>query len=200
MVVVLDYDMGNTGSVVNMLRRIGVDAVCSKEPSIVERADKILLPGVGSFDAGVSKLRHAEWFPILQERVLTQGVPFLGICLGMQLLFNESEEGVSQGLGWIEGTIRRFNFTSPRVPHMGWNTVRSLDSNSLLLSTDDDLRFYFVHSYHAVCRNNENILALTTHGYEFASIVQAGNIFGMQFHPEKSHLYGMEILKRFANI
>jgi len=138
----------------------------------------------------------------LERKVLEEKTPILGICLGMQLFAQKSEEGILEGLGWIKGEVKKFDFQddSLKVPHMGWNTIEIKKQDSFLRELPESSRFYFVHSYHFVCKNNDNVLATTNYGYDFPSIIRQGNIFGVQFHPEKSHKFGMQLLKNFAEL
>lgn len=204
MIIIVDYKMGNTGSILNMLRRIGAVAKISSEPEEIMSAEKLILPGVGAFDKGMSNLQQSGLFHLLKERVLKDKIPILGICLGMQLLTINSEEGRLSGFGWIDAQTIRFKFDEAcpviKVPHMGWNSVSFKQSNDLSKEFDEDPRFYFVHSYHVVCNKGDNILAKTLYGYEFTSIIQNENIYGVQFHPEKSHKYGLRLLKNFVNL
>lgn len=203
-IVIVDYQMGNVGSILNMLKRVGADATISSDVEVIERADKLILPGVGAFDSGMSNIDHLGLMPVLNMKALTQKVPVLGICLGMQLLFEESEEGELPGLGWVNGKVIRFQFgetnSDLKVPHMGWNTVIVERGNTLFSNLNDDSRFYFVHSYHAVCERETDVLTRTNYGYEFVSSVQNDNIFGTQFHPEKSHKFGTQIYKNFVEL
>jgi glutamine amidotransferase len=202
MLQIVDYGMGNVSAIQNMLLRCGVsDVVISGDPEMVARAGKIILPGVGAFDAAVNNIEDRGLRAPLVEAA-SRGVPILGICLGMQLLAESSEEGRQEGLGLIPGRVRRFNFEGiearPRVPHMGWNTVSVAQSNPLLYGGDGVFRFYFVHSYHFVCDDFQNVIGETFYGYRFASAVSRENVAGVQFHPEKSHKYGKDLLSRFA--
>lgn len=203
-VVVVDCAMGNVGSILNMFRRIGVPAIATGDPEQLAAADKLLLPGVGAFDAGMRRLRERGLLPVLHRKVVEESVPILGICLGMQLLTEGSEEGTERGLGWIRGRAVRFRAADLRsglkIPHMGWNTVALRRPSPLFADLDDDHGFYFVHSYHVECDEADDVLATTHHGYEFVSSVQRGNIHGTQFHPEKSHRFGLRLLKNFAEL
>ena len=202
MIVIVDYDMGNVGSIANMLRKIGVASVISGDPDQIEAAGKLILPGVGAFDTGMTNLERSGLTAILHDKVVARGTPVLGLCLGMELLMRRSEEGACRGLGWVEGSTVRFRFPDGReqlnVPHMGWNTVRPAANATLLRGLAADARFYFVHSYHVVCDRAEDVAGWTHHGYDFASVVERGNIMGTQFHPEKSHKFGMALLSNFA--
>lgn len=197
-IVVIDYDVGNIGSIINMLKRIGVSASLSNEKAEIENADKLILPGVGAFDHGMTNLQNANLIPLLHEQVKEKEKPILGICLGMQMLLEGSEEGVLDGLGWIKGRNIKFKLTDSqlKVPHMGWNTVQILNDNPFLTESLPS-RFYFVHSYHANCSQANNVIGITKHDYEFPSMIRANHIVGTQFHPEKSHKYGMQLLKSF---
>ena len=204
---VIDYGAGNIGSVLNILQHIGVAAEVVTEPSQVKKAGKIILPGVGSWDAGVQRLNDSGLIAALEDRVLNDKVPILGICLGMQLLLNTSEEGTQGGLGWIEGTARAFDFSHQNskakrlaVPHMGWNSVFVSQDSILTESLDENSKFYFVHSFHADVVDNKNIMLQSHYGYTFVSGIRKENIYGVQFHPEKSHRHGMNILKSFMSI
>ncbi len=204
MIVVIDYGMGNVGSVVNMLRKVGAEADATGEPARIAQATKLVLPGVGAFDAAMTRLHDRDLVPVLNRRVLDDGVPILGICLGMQVMTESSEEGDERGLGWFEGGTRRFRFDGPeqrlRVPHMGWNVVRAVKPTPLFEGMHDEPRFYFVHSYHVYCRNGEDVMLTTDYGGTFVSGISRGNIYGVQFHPEKSHKFGMHLVRRFAGL
>jgi len=203
MVVVVDYGVGNIGSILNMLKKIGVEAVGATTASGIASADKLILPGVGSFDRAMQKLEESGMLPALEKRVTVDKTPSLGICLGMQILAHASEEGSKAGLGWVNARVVRFSQEKAvgkiRIPHMGWNEVRIARSHSLFSGLEEYAKFYFVHSYHVEC-DAEDVLSTTTYGYEFVSGIGKGNIFGVQFHPEKSHKYGFRLLKNFAEL
>jgi imidazole glycerol-phosphate synthase subunit HisH len=202
MIVVIDYGMGNLGSILNMLKKVGAQARISSDSAVIGAADKLILPGVGAFDAGMRRLHELNLVETLTRRVTREHTPFLGVCLGMQLLTQGSEEGDLPGLGWIEGRTLRFAFGQEhcglKVPHMGWNTVSCRKEAPLFAGLEPDSRFYFVHSYYVMCARREDVLATTTHGVEFDSAVSRGNIMGTQFHPEKSHRFGMAVLANFV--
>jgi imidazole glycerol-phosphate synthase subunit HisH len=202
MIVVVDAGLGNIGSVLNMLRKFGSVFMSSDDPSVIEKAGKLILPGVGSFDTGMSNLKSKGLIDILNEKVLEQGTPILGICLGMQLLTRKSEEGILQGLGWIDADTVKFKLDeyNLKVPHMGWNVVYENKKDKLLENFHEESRFYFVHSYYATCDRAEDILLKTRYGFEFASAVNKKNIYGVQFHPEKSHKFGLQLLKNFVEL
>lgn len=198
-VLVVDAGIGNIGSIVSMLRRIGhrgrlIDAPCDVKPG-----DRLLLPGVGAFDAGMAALVAGRFDGWLRE-VVADGIPLLGICLGMQLLFDHSEEGSLGGLGLIRGQVVRLPTEQAglRLPHMGWNIARPVRDNPILPMGEAEQRFYFVHSYCARCEDPADQLAVTDYGGIFTSAVGHGSVFGVQFHPEKSHRFGMAMLERFA--
>jgi glutamine amidotransferase len=195
--------MGNLGSVQNMLKRIGIKSIISSDINEIEKAEKILLPGVGSFDAAISKIDELNLRPVLTFMAKEKKVPFLGICLGMQLLTESSEEGVLKGLNFVPAKTIKFKFpenSNLKIPHMGWNLVTKKTESVLTKNFTDEFRFYFVHSYHVICDSPINSILTTNYGYEFDSAIQNENVFGAQFHPEKSHKYGMQLLSNFANI
>lgn len=200
-VVVIDYGVGNVGSVLNVLKRIGKEAVVSGREEDIASADQLILPGIGAFDNGARKLRATGLVPVLHERVIDQGVPLLGICLGMQLLTHRSEEGEEPGLGWIDGDVVRFEFPSgePRlpVPFIGWSSIVQRRPARALEGLSESAEFYFVHSYHVRCAP-DLVAAYTDYGYQFASVIEKDNIVGVQFHPEKSQRAGMTLLRNFT--
>jgi glutamine amidotransferase len=183
-----------------MFRKIGVEALISSDVSVIAKADKLVLPGVGAFDNGMRNLAERGLIDPLNDLVKDKGKPVIGLCLGMQLLANNSEEGNLPGLGWIDAEVIKFSFENKnlKIPHMGWNTIASSKHHSLLEDFESEARFYFVHAFHLVCKNEDDIVANTEYGYLFPSIVAKDNIIGVQFHPEKSHKFGMKLLKNFA--
>lgn len=202
MIVIVDYGIGNLGSIANMFKKVGVAATISAVPSVIERADKLILPGVGAFEMGMRNLAERGLVPLLNTKVLQAKTPILGLCLGLQLFTRRSEEGVLPGLGWLDAETVRFKFDAGqsqlKIPHMGWNTLAVCQPHPLIEGLVTDSRFYFVHSYHVVCANQYEVLAQTQYGYDFPSAVVKENIMGVQFHPEKSHKFGMRLLKNFA--
>jgi glutamine amidotransferase len=202
MIVIIDYEMGNVGSIDNMLKKIGAEALISGRHEDISRADKLILPGVGAFDEGMKKLKAMDLISLLNEKVLIRKTPTLGICLGMQLFTRRSEEGMLPGLGWFDADTVRFRFENNsqglRIPHMGWDEIIPQRASHLLTDLDHQARFYFVHSYHARCDRKEDVLATTHYGYDFASMIQKDNIVGTQFHPEKSHKFGLRLLQNFS--
>ena len=199
MITIIDYGMGNLGSIINMLGKIGVEAVSTSKIEDIEKARKIILPGVGSFDTAINNLNKLGLMTVLNKKVTEERIPTLGLCLGMQLLTEKSEEGKLPGLGWIRGRTIRFKFEDNlKIPHMGWNTINIKKRSPLLRGLDNGSRFYFVHSYHLVCDDEKDILATADYGYEFPTVVERKNVLGVQFHPEKSHKFGMKLLENFA--
>lgn len=203
MITIVDYGIGNLGSIPNMLRRLGADAVVTSEPRDVDAASRLILPGVGSFDAAVRNLQALDLVAPLNRAAIERRIPVLGLCLGMQLLTEGSEEGVLPGLGWVRGRVVRFAFDGPRqrpVPHMGWADVEPRPGARLLAGFDATPRFYFAHSYHVVCSDEEDVAATANYGYEFVASVARGNVLGAQFHPEKSHRFGLQLFRNFLEI
>ncbi len=202
MIVVVDYGVGNLGSIVNMFKKVGHKAVASSDPSVLRNAEKLILPGVGAFDAAMRKLNETGLVPILDELVNGKKVPVLGLCVGLQLMTKGSEEGQLAGLGWFDADTIRFKFEGGnarlKIPHMGWNEVKVCREHPLVAGWDPESRFYFVHSYHVVAKETDAVLAETDYGVTIHSLLGRSNIMGAQFHPEKSHKYGMRLLKNFA--
>jgi glutamine amidotransferase len=201
-IVIVDYGMGNLGSVKNMFKKIGYETVVSSNPSDVTDAEKIVLPGVGAFDEAVKNLRSRGLFEAIERRVLDDGVPILGICLGMQLLTKGSEEGRMEGFGFVDAYAKRFDFSQMQdplpIPHMGWNVLHHQRETPLFSHMPPHERFYFVHSYAVECEDMGDVLTTTSYGYEFVSSFGRGNVVGCQFHPEKSHRFGMRLLENFV--
>lgn len=201
MIVILDYGIGNLGSVRNMFRRVGFTAEVSSDPAILASATKIILPGVGAFDRAMNCLSQSGLRDILDERVMQDRVPILGICLGMQLLCSGSEEGKLPGLGYIRASAKKLQpSTQVKVPHMGWNLVRRSSDSELTRMLPDEARFYFVHSYAVHVEDERNSLLKCHYGEEFDAGVVDDNIFGVQFHPEKSHKFGRNLFKAFGEL
>jgi imidazole glycerol-phosphate synthase subunit HisH len=205
MITIVDYGMGNLGSVKNMFKFIGVKSTIESDPDKIKSASKILLPGVGSFDTAMEKINKNNLKEVLDEKALKERVPVLGICLGMQLLTKSSDEGSLDGLGWIPAKTISFKdrvSKKYRVPHMGWNVVNKSNESLLTQGFDefDETRFYFVHSYFVQVEDEKNSILKTDYGINFDSAIQKDNIYGAQFHPEKSHKFGMKLFKNFAKI
>lgn len=203
MIVIVDYGLGNLASVLNMFKKIGIkDVIVSGDIEVIAMASKLVLPGVGSFDAGMSNLENSNLIPLLNKKVLEEKVPILGICLGMQLLTKKSEEGVKSGLGWIDAETVKFNLDPSlklKVPHMGWNYIKIQKQNPLI-DMESKNRFYFVHSYYVKCIDESQSLATSNFGIDFTCMVNKDNIYGAQFHPEKSLKFGMKVLENFAKL
>jgi glutamine amidotransferase len=200
MIAIIDYDIGNLAAVSNMLRRIGHDGVITADADTIAAADRIILPGNGHFDTCMRNIRATGLVPLLERRVLEEGVPLLGICVGAQMLGTGSEEGSEPGLGWFDMTVRRFpRLEGLRVPHMGWNLVSMPDpSHPLVEGLAEDTRFYFVHSYYLDPGDGIETLMRADYGIDFAAAVARGNVAGVQFHPEKSHRFGKQLMSNFA--
>jgi glutamine amidotransferase len=202
MITIIDYKTGNLGSIRNILKRIGEESVVTSDRDEIAKSTKIILPGVGSFDTGMRNLMELDLVGILNQKVQTEKIPVLGICLGMQLLSEGSEEGSHKGLGWIKGETRRFNFmnsTEYKIPHMGWNFIQQHKESNLFKDMFSDARFYFVHAFYFKANDLSDVLTTTNYEIEFTSAVEQGNIIGVQFHPEKSHKFGMKLLKNFVD-
>lgn len=202
MITIVDYGVGNLASIANMLKRVGAAATITSDPHAIENADQLILPGVGAFDAGMKNLAERRLIEPLTRAVMERRVPVMGLCLGVQLMTRRSAEGNLAGLGWIDAETVRFRFDDPalKVPHMGWNTMRFVHDSPLQKDFEPDARFYFVHSFHLVCNDPRDVLGVTNYGYEFVSGVARDNIWGVQFHPEKSHRFGMQLLTNFAGL
>lgn len=200
MISIINYGLGNLGSIRNMFKKIGYESKIIESPEELESATKIILPGVGSFDTGMKNLYEGKWIDSLNKRVLLDKVPTLGICLGMQLMCRNSEEGKMEGLSWMAGDAKKFKFedNSLKVPHMGWNECIAMKDSNLTNDDFTERRFYFVHSYYVDVDSSADILFETQYGRKFTSAFEKDNIIGMQFHPEKSHKFGLSILKNFA--
>ena len=218
MIAIIDYGLGNVKAFANVYKNLNLPAIIVKHPRELKNVCKVILPGVGAFDYAMQKLDQSGMRQVLDEKVLEQHVPVLGICVGMQILAHSSDEGSLPGLGWIDGEVRKFSKElgvrseelgvrreegrgkNLSLPHMGWNNVKSIKINGLFNGLEQDARFYFLHSYYFKCQKNEDIIAVTDYGGEFACAVNSGNIFGIQFHPEKSHRCGIQLLENFAKL
>jgi glutamine amidotransferase len=201
MVTIVDYGVGNLASIANMARKAGTDCVISSDPAVVAAADKLILPGVGAFDRGMANLEERGLMAALNERAMERRVPTLGLCLGMQLMGRGSEEGTRAGLGWIAADSVRFiadtDAPALKVPHMGWNYIEPAAPAALIDALPAEPRFYFVHSYYLACDQPADVMCWTTYGARFASGIHHGNLWGTQFHPEKSHSFGLALLRNF---
>ena len=200
MIAIVDYDIGNLAAIANMLQRVGTVASITADPTVIERSEGIILPGNGAFDACMKNIRATGLVPLLERLVLIERKPLLGICVGAQMLGHGSEEGSEKGLGWINLHAKRFpQSPSLRIPHMGWNEVQARQpKHPLTEGMADKARFYFVHSYYLEPADPADILLSTHYGIEFASGIACGNISGVQFHPEKSHRFGKQLLGNFS--
>lgn len=204
-IIIIDYGMGNIASVQNMIKNVGGDCVISSDPNVISDAGAIILPGVGAFDNAIIQLKKLELFDLIIRKITVEKVPFLGICLGMQLLFESSEEGSLPGLGVFKGSVTRFDVTKMpkgfKVPHMGWNVMKPLADNLLFnVKKFSEHRFYFVHSFHVNPLDKAIILAKCDYGYPFVCSVGKENIYAVQFHPEKSHKFGKSLFENFLRI
>lgn len=203
MIAIINYGLGNLASIKNMFKRLGIDAVITGDASEIKSAAKLLLPGVGHFKRGMANLNDSGLIDVLHDEVLEKKKPILGICLGAQLMTAHSEEGDVDGLNWVDANTVHFDTTKLSglpVPHMGWTDINPKNHSELLNDLPADPRYYFVHSYHFQFHKEDEITATATYGYEFACAFKKGNIFGAQFHPEKSHKYGMKMLSNFNEI
>lgn len=200
-VAIIDYGVGNLGSIKNMLAKIGVQSQVTSDPGVIAAAQQLILPGVGAFDTGMSRLNSSGLVPLLNDLVLGQHRPILGICLGMQLMTKSSEEGTLPGLGWVDAHTRKIVVPPDsrlKIPHMGWNQVQLSKPSRLVDADGGERRFYFVHTYCVHVQDEADVLLTTQYGGPVVAAFEAGNVVGVQFHPEKSHKFGMALLKNFV--
>ena len=204
MITIIDYGLGNVRAFANVYERLNIPVSIAKTVNDLKDTTKFILPGVGAFDYAISKLNDSGMRETLDNLVLGHQVPVLGICVGMQMLANFSDEGVLPGLGWIDGMVKKFDVSvlnsKTQLPHMGWNTINPNNDNPLLVKFSNDSRFYFLHSYYFQCNDPNNAIATTEYGIKYTSAVNKKNIYGVQFHPEKSHQWGIQLLKNFADL
>lgn len=204
MISVVDYGLGNVRAFLNMYKRLGIDAKPVTSARELVSAQKIILPGVGAFDYAMELLNRSGMRETLDGLVRQDKIPVLGICVGMQILANSSEEGKHDGLGWVPGCVRSFSsiqdMSAVRMPHMGWNDVKPLQKDGLFKNFSEDIRFYFLHSYFYECSDVAQVCATTEYGLKFHCAVQNENVYGVQFHPEKSHHWGASLLRNFAEL
>jgi glutamine amidotransferase len=202
-ITIVDCGIGNIKSVQRMVEYVGGSALIVSDPKSAMSADKLILPGVGAFDSGMNALTENGWIETLEYLAFKRKIPVLGICLGMQLLCRRSEEGVLNGLGWFNADVVAFDpakLSNLKIPHMGWSVVNAQKPNPILTVAAEPQRFYHVHKYHVVCDSDDDILAKSTYGIDFVSAISNKNIYGVQFHPEKSHKFGMQLFKNFLAI
>lgn len=204
MITIIDYGSGNIRAIGNIYDTLKIDYKIAKSPEEVIGAEKLFLPGVGAFDETISMLDKTGFREVLDFEVMQNKVPIIGICVGMQILAESSEEGKLPGLGYIKGKVRKMDASllnqKPKLPHLGWNSIEISRQSALLKNIDSELGFYFLHSYYFECENQEDILTTTTYGKSFASAIHHDNVFGIQFHPEKSHHNGINLLHNFATL
>lgn len=204
MITIIDYGLGNIRAFVNVYERLNIKTHIAREAKDLSGASKIVLPGVGAFDHAMNQLNNSGMRDELEKQVLRNKVPVIGICVGMQILGKSSEEGTGPGLSWIDGEVKRFNADlipyRARLPHMGWNTINPTKDNPLLSGFNSESRFYFLHSYYFSCSEEADIISTTEYGLKYASAINKENIYGIQFHPEKSHSNGILLLHNFAKI
>lgn len=204
MITIINYGLGNVQAFANLYKRLNIPAVIASSAAGLDGATKLILPGVGAFDHAMELFDGSGMREAVDDLVLKQGMPVLGVCVGMQILADGSDEGKLSGLGWINGRVRRFDENRlprpARLPHMGWNDVVPKGGAKLFAGLEQDARFYFLHSYYVDCASNDNVLATSEYGMSFGCAVHSNNIYGVQFHPEKSHAYGVRLLKNFAEL
>ncbi|GIU70032.1 MAG: imidazole glycerol phosphate synthase subunit HisH 2 [Candidatus Woesearchaeota archaeon] len=202
MIIIIDYGCGNLGSIQNMIKKIGGVSKITSNLKEIDNAEKLILPGVGAFDTGIKNLHDRGIWDILNKKALSDKTPILGICLGMQLMTKSSEEGILKGLAWIDAETKKFNFEyipeKRKIPNMGWNYIKLKKDSILFNNMYENPKFYFVHSYYVKCNISQDVLATAEYGFEYDCAFQNENIFGVQFHPEKSHKYGMRLLENFV--
>lgn len=202
MIVIIDYGVGNINAFVNIYKSIGVDVKIAKSTLGLANATKLILPGVGHFDYAMDRFNTSGMVEVVTDLVINKKIPVLGICVGMQMLAKSSEEGLLLGLGWVDATVKKIDSSmlkqTTRLPHMGWNDIQVSTNNPLLLKLENKARFYFLHSYYFQCNNYEDSIAITNYGSKFSCAVNHNNIYGVQFHPEKSHHFGIQLLENFS--
>jgi imidazole glycerol-phosphate synthase subunit HisH len=203
MIKIIDYGLGNILAFLNVYKRLNIAVSAAKNSDDLQNASKIVLPGVGAFDHAMELLNRSGMRKALEKLVLDDHVPVLGICVGMQILARSSDEGEAHGLGWIDGHVKGFKSLQQDkllIPHMGWNDVRPTSSTKLFRQLESEARFYFLHSFYFECERQADIAASSTYGTDFSCAVNAANIYGVQFHPEKSHHFGSQLLRNFADL
>ena len=205
MIGIINYGSGNIQAILNIYKRLNLEAFVANTAEDITKAEKLILPGVGAFDETMEKLVSSDLIETLNDLVLNNKIPVLGICVGMQVMAKKSEEGVRDGLGWFDAEVKKLNSSNKKgetvlLPHMGWNSIQQVRQNSLFSGIDPERGFYFVHSYHFVCNNKNDVLARTQYEDGITSAISKGNIFATQFHPEKSHFNGIQTFKNFSEL
>lgn len=204
MIAIVNYGVGNVRAFSNIYESLNIPVILASTAEDLNKATRIILPGVGAFDHAMQRLNESGMREKLEEKVLKEKLPVIGICVGMQMLANRSDEGHEAGLGWIEGTVRKFDVSKipyhTRLPHMGWNDVTPIKQSRLFEGLEENARFYFLHSFYFECAHSEDTMAVADYGGEFSCVVGRGNVYGVQCHPEKSHKFGIQLLKNFANL
>ena len=204
MIAIIDYGVGNIRAFANIYKKLGIPIIIARKEDDLKGADRLILPGVGAFDHAMLQLKESGMKEFLDELVLKDKIPVIGICVGMQMLAHSSEEGQLQGLGWLDASVKKFDGNtihySTHLPHMGWNDVKPIKENTILNGLEKDAKFYFLHSYYFHCNHQENVIATTNYGMEFSCGVNKENIYGVQFHPEKSHQFGVQLLENFLKV
>ena len=202
MIAIIDYGVGNINAFVNIYKSIGVDVKIAKSTLGLANATKLILPGVGHFDYAMDRFNTSGMIEVVTDLVINKKIPVLGICVGMQMLAKSSDEGILPGLGWVDATVKKIDISmlkqTTRLPHMGWNDINVTKKNPLLLKLENKARFYFLHSYYFQCNNYDDNIAVANYGSEFSCAVNHNNIYGVQFHPEKSHHLGIQLLENFS--
>jgi glutamine amidotransferase len=204
MITIIDYGVGNINAFVHIFKQLGISVSKATSSDHIKEATKLILPGVGSFDDAMQRLNDSGMRDALQDAVTVDKIPLIGICVGMQMLADRSDEGVMPGLGWISGEVKKFDPSTinhiTKFPHMGWNDVKPVRENPLFSGLETGARFYFLHSYYYQCKHEEDVLATSAYGLQFASAINHNHIYGIQCHPEKSHHFGIQLLQNFANL
>jgi glutamine amidotransferase len=205
MIKIIDINLGNPVSIKNAFKKIKIETEIVNNPRDIEGANGIILPGIGSFDEVMIKLKNNNWIDILNDKVLNKKTPILGICVGMQVMAKSSEEGILSGFGWIDAEVKKLSFPlysdlKLPLPHMRWAKINIKNIDAIFNDPNENMRFYFVHGYHVVCNREENLISQIFYGDWFTASISRSNIYGVQFHPEKSHSFGQTVLKRFSKI
>lgn len=204
MIGIIDYGVGNISAFVNIYNKLDINIKIAKKPSDLEGITKLILPGVGAFDHAMNELNNSGMVERLNELVLVDKLPVIGVCVGLQMMAAKSDEGVLPGLGWIDANVKLFDVTKinfkTHLPHMGWNDITPVKENLIFKNLEKNSKFYFLHSFYFECNNDEDIIAVSDYGIKFTCAINKGNIYGTQFHPEKSHNFGIQLLKNFATL